>query len=238
MALVPGWGGLDYTQRIQMVQAGKADMQGNDLAQPMPQNPNLQGAGAGSSITRDPAGHEMTTVTPNLLPQQNDFEQSQMRLKAQLDAEAARQRAQLAAEAEGRRMGSISSLISTSNGTAAPHVGGVAPGVDEAQARATAFAHAKEQAGQTAMASVKAIEDAMASSGMTGSTVEAAGKGEAINGARMGVNDFTREQLMQDLARAAAVTDRNYAGDIQQRGQDMSMRQSILGLLNASGVAY
>lgn len=112
------------------------------------------------------------------------------------------------------------------------------PAFDENAARAAAFARAKEQAGQTALASMKSLQNVMAGSGRMGSSLEASGISDVINGAGGKVDEYTRDQLMTDLNRAADVSDRNYAGGLTQRGQDVAMRQSLLGILNRTGGAY
>ena len=109
----------------------------------------------------------------------------------------------------------------------------------EGAARTAAFARAKEQAGQTAVASLSALRDVIENRGLMGSSVEAAGTGAAIGGAGEAVNGYTREQLQQDLARAAQLSDIQYKGGIQQRGQNLSMIPSLMGLITASGgMAY
>lgn len=174
-----------------------------------------------------------------------DAEQAHQR--AQLEANQKMQQAQeaarrgdmelasrLQAEAEARRMGQLSTVMSTVNGQ--PTVqGSQGPAFDETGARAAAFARAKEQAGSTALASLKGLQDVMAGSGLTGSSVEGQGVASIVNGARGDVNDFTREEMIQDLDRAGDVADRNYAGAITQRGQNMSMLPSLMALLTANG---
>lgn len=140
--------------------------------------------------------------------------------------------AALQAAAEERRLGYLSTLRG-SGGPAGPSGG--APAFDETAARAAAFAAAKEQAGQTANASLKALGDVMASRGMTGSSVEGAGISDVVNGARGGVNAFTTDQLISDLNRASGVADRNYQGGIQMRGQDMAQLPSLMSLITAKG---
>lgn len=109
-------------------------------------------------------------------------------------------------------------------------------GGDETAARNAAFARAKEQAGQTGRSAMMALQSNMADRGMTGSSVEAGLMGGAIGDAANSVGDFTREQLMQDLARQRHISDTVYQGNITQRGQDMSKNQMLLGLLTGGSL--
>lgn len=124
----------------------------------------------------------------------------------------------------------------TGSGQAA-HVdmSGMSP--DEAAARAAAFARAKEQAGGTALAALKGLQDSMASRGLMGSTgrgFESGGIGDIIGGAAGGINEFSREQLLQDLNRYADIANTRYKGDIEQRGQDLDAQRAILGLMSSN----
>lgn len=144
------------------------------------------------------------------------------------------QRASLNAEEESRRISEISSLTGASGST--PHVSASAVPFDETGARNAAFARAKDTAGQTALSSLKALQDVVDTRGLDGSSIEAAGTGQVMAGAAGALGGFTREQLIQDLNRAASLSDRNYQGDITQRGQDMQMIPSLLSLITTSGL--
>lgn len=161
--------------------------------------------------------------------------QQQSQLDAQLSKQKMDQAAKLQADAEQRRLG----YLSTITGQQSPQVPNQAgPAADEGAARAAAFARAKEQAGSTALASLKALSDVMAESGKMGSSVEGNAKASIIGGAGHDINDFTRTQLIQDLDRAAEVGDRNYQGQVTQRGQNLSLIPSLMGLITAGGGVY
>ena len=145
------------------------------------------------------------------------------------------QAARLQAQAEARRLG----YLSTITGQQSPQVGPQAgPAGDEMAARAAAFARAKEQAGQTALASLQSLQDVMSESGKTGSSIESQGIQNIIGGGSGAINNFTRTQLMNDLNRAAEVGDRNQQNAITQRGQNLSLIPSLMGLITATGGAY
>lgn len=161
--------------------------------------------------------------------------QQQTQLEAQLKSSQMDKAAKLQADAEARRLG----YLSTVTGQQSPQVPNQAgPASNENAARAAAFARAKEQAGSTALASLKALQDVMASSGKMGSSVEGNMKAAIIGGAGHDINDFTRTQLMQDLNRASEVGDRNYQGQITQRGQNLSLIPSLMGLITQTGGVY
>jgi hypothetical protein len=190
-----------------------------------------QQGGAGSSTTYDSTtGRMVSTQTPNLVGQESQAEQDRMRLQSDLDAKANQQKAQLAADAESRRLASIQTL---SNKTTINPIGGVGP--DEEAARAAAFGRAKDQAGQTALASLNALESVMAGRGMRGSSAEASGIADVIQGGQGMVADQIRSQVINDANRRAQIADRDYAGDITMRGQDLAKQQSLLGLMSATG---
>lgn len=157
------------------------------------------------------------------------------RLKEQ-EAAAAAQRgemelaARLSAEADKRRMGQISVLSRqmTGGGGDVPNQG---PDPQEEQARQAAFARAKERAGMTALSGINSLKSIMEASGKMGSSMESQGMAEVIGGGVSDINDFTRDELIMDTGRAADIADRNYAGALTKRGQDMSMNQSLLSLM-------
>lgn len=106
------------------------------------------------------------------------------------------------------------------------------PGIvaDENAARAAAFARAKDQASMTARASLDALTTELTGRGIVGSGEDFLRTSGVVNRAAQGVNELTREQYIQDLNRAAEVADQTYSGNIAQRGQDLGLSPSILGL--------
>ena len=143
---------------------------------------------------------------------------------------------QLRTSESQQRQSAFERLFGEAQSTTTPRVeyGGI--GANEEAARGAAFARAKEQAGQTARASLSALEDVSAERGLMGSTLEASEQGRVAGGARADIQDFTREQLMQDLDRSREVANMTYQGGITQRGQDLSRQQALLGLLAGRGL--
>lgn len=160
-------------------------------------------------------------------------------LKQQLGAQAdiqnqqAKLGEQMQISAEQRRLGYIPQLSgfynsTTSGGVGGPHVsGGADPNADAA--RAAAYARAKDQTGQSMNAAFETLRNQYAGTGNAGGFQQGAGRMLSKGVDKMG--DVTREQLIQDLNRSAQVSDRNYQGDITQRGQDMSAQNSLQSLL-------
>jgi hypothetical protein len=138
-------------------------------------------------------------------------------------------RAQLNDEAFSKR---LAALQSAGVGSTQPRIGSGNIAANEEAARAAAFARAKDRAGQTALSSLTALQNVLNSRGLFGSTEEARLSQGAMQGGANVINEFTRDELMTDLNRAAEISDRNYAGDITQRGQDAAAKQSLLALIN------
>lgn len=101
----------------------------------------------------------------------------------------------------------------------------------EQAARDAAFARAKEKAGQTARASMAALDNIVAERGMMGSTVHAGKAGAIVGGAAGEIGEFLRDQAITESDRAAEVSDMDFMAQVSQRGQEMSRRQAMMGLL-------
>lgn len=172
------------------------------------------GGGEGSSYSVDPSGKTSYTVTPDLLPE-----------KAKLN---------------DATFNSRLTALTSAGGTPAPHVGdetGGALSPDEIMARNAAFARAKDQAGMTANSALEGLRAATSSRGLMGSTIEGEDMANIIGGGAGEINQYTDKQLASDLGRSAEVADRNYQGNVTQRGQDMQAKQALLALIN-SGSLY
>lgn len=148
--------------------------------------------------------------------------------------------ARLQGEAEARRIAAFSSMSSGGGNVPTQIDRPNLTGVNEQAARDAAFARAKEQAGSTALASVNALKDIMAGAGKMGSSLESQGIAGVVGGGAHDLNNFTRDQLMLDLNRAADIGDQQYQGGITQRGQDIAAQNqrisSIAALMNMPGL--
>lgn len=136
----------------------------------------------------------------------------------------------LAQQQKDRDRAALLALINKAPGGGAPTVTHPGAGNNEA-GRAAAFSRAKDQAGQIARSSLTAIAEEMAGRGISGSGIEALREAGAVDDTAGGLTEVIRDQAMSDAARAASVNDQTYQGDIAQRAQDLSNRQSYLALL-------
>ena len=109
----------------------------------------------------------------------------------------------------------------------------------EAAARDAAFARSKEQAGQTARASMQSLQDAVGERGLMGSSVEAAQTGNIIGGAAGDIGEFLRDRAMTESAQASRNADTEYQGQVTQRGQTLGrQQQQQQALLSLIGGLY
>ena len=154
-------------------------------------------------------------------------------------------RARLNQDAQAQQFQSMQGLFAQQGG------GGTAPtisrtggsiGAAEQAARSAAFARAKEQTGRIGRSSLTGLREALASRNMLGGGAEAVGTGQIVGGAEGALNEFTREQMINDFAAAQQAAGQEYSGAITQRGQDLSaqqaQRQALFGLMSNSGRLY
>lgn len=117
------------------------------------------------------------------------------------------------------------------------HVTGGGPSAgDEEAARQAAYARAKEAIGMQTRGAINSLRDQFAGTGNEGAQQEATAS--VVGGGNTQLGNVSRDQMIMDLERAAAVSDRDYAGNIQQRGQDMSLVPILQGLLSARTALY
>lgn len=150
--------------------------------------------------------------------------------------------------AELSKYGMFNQTQNPGAGTSEPaHVdGGGGPEGNEAAARGAAFARGKDQAALIAQKGLEGVKNLMASRGVGGSTMEGGGIMDVFTGATNRLGELSRDITMADAARAGQISDRNYAGNITQRGQDVDYRlgrenaannrnQGFLSLINSVG---
>lgn len=145
--------------------------------------------------------------------------------------------AQLAKEAEERRleylpkiMASLPSMVTRSSSVAS------VPGGEDA-ARAALFAREKDRIGQLARAGVDTTLSVLGERGLLGGGYEAAALGDVVSNTQGQLGDVSREQAIQALKRASERADLDYQGQITQRAQNLNMIPALLGLLS-SGKLY
>ena len=81
-----------------------------------------------------------------------------------------------------------------------------------------------------------ALQDVVDERGLMGSSIEAGQAGQIIGSAGGGLNEFLRDQAISESDRATNIADMEYQGQIQQRAQEMSRQQALLGLLAGGGL--
>ncbi len=108
----------------------------------------------------------------------------------------------------------------------------------EQAARDAAFARAKEQSGAVARSSLAALRNQLGRRGITGGGYAQMRGAEALAPATDQLQDFTRQQLIEDLGQSRHVADTEYQGQIAQRGQNQAAMQSLLGLIRSRGKLY
>lgn len=141
---------------------------------------------------------------------------------------------QLRQKGMDRQLSAIQGLIG-SGGNVPPRVTGGGPSAQaEEMARQAIFARSKDQAGQIARSGIDSTRGMLSEFGLLGGGTEPAALGSVIAGGQQMLGETSREQSIQELLRAGQLADRNYAGDIAQRGQDISAQQAMLGLLLSS----
>lgn len=100
---------------------------------------------------------------------------------------------------------------------------------------AAAFARAKETAGRTARASMSALDDVMAERGLMGSSIAAAQTGALVGGAANQVNDFTREQAIQQSNQAQENARLQFQAqqqaNLQASAQQANQRNALMSLI-------
>lgn len=105
----------------------------------------------------------------------------------------------------------------------------------EQAARDAAFARAKEQSAQVARSSLTGLRNALSRRGITGGGYADMRTAEALAPAADQLQDFTREQLIQDLGKSERGADLEYQGQIAQRGQNQASVNALLSMINSRG---
>ena len=160
-------------------------------------------------------------------------QEQQARLTDAQQARFAAEEAERARQADAAKRDSFLGLLRTEE--SAPKPGMIThPGMTGGQdARAAAFARAKDQAGRIARSALTSISENMAGRGISGSGIDALRSAGSIQSAANPLFDLNTEQMLTDENRAANIADMSYQGDITQRGQDLANRQSFLSLLRS-----
>lgn len=107
-------------------------------------------------------------------------------------------------------------------------------GAEDLAAQDAAFGRAKDRVGAIGRAGLTGLREAMASRGILGSGIEAAGTGQVFGEAAGGLGEVARDQAIASYQEAGKRADRN----VTKRGQDMGYLQSLMGLMKGGGNLY
>jgi hypothetical protein len=114
----------------------------------------------------------------------------------------------------------------------APRVRG-ASAADRQGAEDAQFSRAKDRIGQATQGLLKSVNSSFGARGLAGSSMEGRAMSGAMEAGLGQASDVLRTQAVEGLRRDDEVSDRNYAGDITQRGQDMASQQQREQMIQA-----
>lgn len=100
---------------------------------------------------------------------------------------------------------------------------------DAAAAEASEFGRAKDRIGRLGRGTLASMQDEFSSRGMGGSGLEAGATTNLLADLQGQEGEVIRDQNIQGLQRKRQVEDRNYAGDLNQRGQDIGFTTNQRG---------
>lgn len=121
----------------------------------------------------------------------------------------------------------MTSLTNASGGgvtAQGPPLAGEPDGTQSAASRA-AFSSAKDRIGRLGSGAMASLQRAMSGRGLSGSSIEGQEIGNLVDNARGGLSDVIRDEAGFDAKRASDIEDRDYAGNLTRRGQDMAAQQ-------------
>lgn len=103
------------------------------------------------------------------------------------------------------------------------------PEADRRAAEAAEFGRAKDRVAKIARGAGKSLEADMIGRGLVGSGIEARNMRDIVRGGQGDLANVATEQALASLQRRNQVADRNYAGDVSQRSQDIGIGATNLG---------
>lgn len=159
-------------------------------------------------------------------------------LQESLAEKQAKAEADLQASAEQRRMASIEGLVGSLNGGSNGPLAQVdynSSGIQGAEdaANASSFARAKDMAGQTGAAALRALQDVNGARGIAGSRLASGPQAQVINTGADQLGKVIDTQLQSGLAANRAKASEIYQGGIAQRGQNINATTPLFGLIGA-----
>jgi len=145
-----------------------------------------------------------------------------------------------AANAAARASASRNELLNRIPGLMASITGGTGGGgaapaanTDSTAANAAAFATAKDQTAAIGRGAITGMREGLAERGGLGGGMEGGGMASLMGENARRLSDTTRQQTISDVDTQNRRADRNYAGDLTKRGQNLGVSSSILSLLGS-----
>ncbi len=193
---------------------------------------NPYGGGGGSMALRG-----LSSAAGGSQQPAGEKESDLMRLKAELEMNAMKQRGQLNQSALNAQLATVQGMM-----------GGGSQGgkqermpIDPAKVQETrdlAFARAKDKHAETARASLDTLQGVLAGRGMIGSGLEGLATGQVVRGAADAQNDFILRQQTADLDYLNKEDEQEFVSNQNALNRKQQMQQSLLGLVNAAGNLY
>lgn len=128
----------------------------------------------------------------------------------------------------GFQTGSIPNEVSIGSGggsTATSPIATIAP-LDFTKANAAAFATAKDQAAQTAQASMRGLQQALSARGLTGGGYQAGQIGTTLAREANTIGQASRDEARNEANLQAQADEANLGAQVTQRGQDISRQEA------------
>ncbi len=127
----------------------------------------------------------------------------------------------------------IPGLLSTITGGALGGGGAAPAGTDPTAANTATFNAAKDQTGAINRGSMTALREGGAERGILGSGLEGGGMASLLNEGTKRLADVNRQQTISGVDTQNQMANRNYAGALTKRGQDLGAASSIVSLLGS-----
>ena len=211
-----------------------------------PNTPVRQGAyedQAMAALQNLSVGDQQKQQQEHATTQQGSAQGHQMSLAGrQQAAEAALQRGAFGQESQmfGKRVAANDARLENVWGKiqSLPPIDGGLPSQDPSDTAAhnAILARKKDELGLAGRGAVNSLTNLMSTSGLSGGGYEQKGLADIVGGTQTQFGESIRDQAIQDQGRLNQVSDRNYAGNLQRRGQDMARQQAIMQLLNIGGM--
>jgi hypothetical protein len=99
-------------------------------------------------------------------------------------------------------------------------------GLDRAAMESAQFGRAKDRIGQIGASALSSLKDRSTAGGRSNSGLEARDRREIVSGTQGQLGEVVRDQAIDALGRADQIDDRNLATGVAQRSQDIGMRGS------------